>query len=78
MVSHADNARCMYSMLRESSGCPPVLCMEFSKGYYTVETKDGLVLIEEIQASNAWEAKWKCGMVWIEKKKSEEISNKKK
>jgi hypothetical protein len=61
--------RRFYAALRKTSGCPPIISAKHSNGAYYVETKDGKVHIEEIDAASVWDAKARCVMAWINEQK---------
>jgi hypothetical protein len=54
----------MYKIARGDSGCPPIYIFKIDSCHYCVESKDGLVFMEQVKVSNAWEAKWLGVQEW--------------
>ena len=61
-------SRAVYNRLRQESGCPPVIAVKLKPahwGWYT-EIKDGSFSLDNVEASDVWEAKCKCIEGWQE------------
>ena len=56
----------LYKAMRKQTGCPPIVARQLSPsrwGWY-VETNDGEVSLDQVEASNVWDAKCKCIEEW--------------
>jgi hypothetical protein len=65
---HLDAAREIYTSARKRNNCPPMITMKVYDMHYFVESKDGLVLMEQVKADNAWEAKFEGVLEWVKLK----------
>lgn len=61
-------SRIFYVRMRKVTGAPPIVCIKYSDGSYYVETKDGKIYLESVNASNAWDAKTYCIDEWLKEK----------
>ena len=72
---NVDFCRMLYKVARQESGCPPCIAFQLTPkhwGWYA-ETKDGSCSLEQIQADNAWDAKYQCVKAWEEQKQENRI-----
>ena len=57
-------SRSFYTALRMETKCPPIIMRKTPFGYY-VETKDGKVSLDQVEATNSWDAKTQCIQEWL-------------
>jgi hypothetical protein len=57
--------RALYAQVREQ-GCPAVVVVELAPDFMVVETADGKVKNEGVNACCKWAAKYNCGRSWLE------------
>lgn len=59
-------SRALYTRARRETGCPPVIAIKLSPAHFGwyVEVKDGSFCIEQCEAADVWEAKYKCVVGW--------------
>jgi len=65
METQIDADRRFYVNLRKDTGCPPVVLINLENLGYGVETKDGSVYMECVNAPSSWDAKSQCVEEWV-------------